>query len=198
MDMKTKLIEQLIADNNGIVKTSEILAAGISKEFFYQYAEKAGLERAAHGIYVSPDAWPDKMYLLGVQFPKAVFSHETALYLHDLAEKEPMKLTVTVPAKYNNQLLVKKNVNVIYVKTGWYDMGITTAVTPAGHPVKVYDMERTICDVIRRRPEMDIAVFTYAVKQYARHRKKDISTLMSYAEKMHIEQQAREIMEVLL
>ena len=47
-------------------------------------------------------------------------------------------------------------------------MGITEAVTPAGHTVKVYDRERTICDIIRKRSEMDIAVFTYAVQQYTR------------------------------
>lgn len=41
--------------------------------------------------------------------------------------------------------------------------------------------------IIRRRSDMDIAVFTYAVRQYTRQRKKDIPLLMSYAETMHIE-----------
>ena len=59
-------------------------------------------------------------------------------------------------------------------------------------------MERTICDIIRKRSEMDIAVFTYAVQQYARRKKKDIPTLMEYAGAMHIERQVREIMGVLL
>lgn len=196
--MKQKLIKKMLAENNGILKTADVVAAGISKEYFYQYAKKTGLEKAAHGIYLSPDAWPDEMYLLQAQFPKAIYSHETALYLHDLAEKEPMPLTVTVAAKYHNPLLMARGVTIVYVKNEWYNMGISEAVTPGGHTVRVYDMERTICDIIRKRSEMDIAVFTYAVQQYARQKKKDIPTLMEYAGAMHIERQAREIMGVLL
>ena len=196
--MKSELIEQLLADNNGFLKTSDVVSAGISKECFYQFAQKKGLEKAAHGIYVLPDAWPDEMYLVGTQFPKAVFSHETALYLHDLSEKEPIPLTVTVPAKYNNPLLAQKSVNIVYVKPEWYGLGISEAVTPGGHTVKVYDRERTICDIIRRRSEMDIAIFAYAVQQYARGWEKDLPKLMDYAVKMHIERRVREIMEVLL
>lgn len=188
----------MLEENNGILKTADVIAAGISKEYFYQYAKKTGLERAAHGVYISPNAWPDEMYLLQAQFPKAVFSHETALYLHDLAEKEPMPLTVTVAAKYNNPSLMARSITIVYVKKEWYEMGISEAVTPGGHTVTVYDVERTICDIIRKRSDMDIAVFTYAVQQYARRKKKDIPTLMKYAGTMHIERQAREIMGVLL
>lgn len=192
------MIEKMLEENNGILKTADVIAAGISKEYFYQYAKKTGLERAAHGVYISPNAWPDEMYLLQAQFPKAVFSHETALYLHDLAEKEPMPLTVTVAAKYNNPSLMARSITIVYVKKEWYEMGISEAVTPGGHTVTVYDVERTICDIIRKRSDMDIAVFTYAVQQYARRKKKDIPTLMKYAGTMHIERQAREIMGVLL
>jgi len=196
--LKQKQIEKMLEENNGILKTADVVAAGISKEYFYQYVKKAGLERAAHGVYISPDAWPDEMYLLQAQFPKTVFSHETALYLHDLAEKEPMPLTVTVAAKYNNPLLMARDVTIVYVKNEWYDMGISEAVTPGGHTVRVYDMERTICDIIRKRSDMDSAVFTYAVQQYARRKKKNLPKLMNYAGTMHIERQAREIMGVLL
>lgn len=188
----------MLTEKNGILKTADVVAAGISKECFYQYAKKAGLEKAAQGIYISPDAWIDEMYLLQAQAPKAVFSHETALYLHDLAEREPMPLTVTVAANYNNPLLAKKGVRVVYVKAAWYGMGIGEAVTSGRHTVRVYDRERTICDIIRRRSEMDIATFTYAVQQYARSRKKDLPKLMEYAKAMRIERQTGEIMGVLL
>lgn len=198
MILREQRIKQILAENDGILKTADVIAAGISKEYFYRYIKAAGLEKVAHGIYISPDTWPDDMYLLGEQFPKAVFSHETALYLHDLAEKEPIPLTVTVPAKYNNSLLLKKGINIIYAKAQWYDMGIDKALTPAGHTIKVYDKERTICDIIRRRSKMDVAVFTYAVQQYARQKKKDLPLLIDYAVAMRIERQVREILEVLL
>lgn len=157
------MIEILLAENNGILKTADVFTAGISKETFYNYVKRAGLEKAAHGIYLSPTAWADEMYLLQAQIPKAVYSHETALYLHDLAEMEPTPFTVTVPANYNSSTLAKKGVKIVYVKREWHTLGICQMLSPARHSIVVYDMERTICDIIRKRSEMDISAFNYAI-----------------------------------
>ena len=59
------------------------------------------LEQAAHGVYVSPDTWTDAMYLLHLRCGQAVFSHETALFFHDLTDREPLKYTITVRTGYN-------------------------------------------------------------------------------------------------
>lgn len=195
--MKEKMIEKMLSENIGVLKTSEVVAAGISKEYFYQYAKRVGLVKAAHGIFISPDTWPDEMYLLQAQLPQVVYSHETALYLHGLEEKEPLPLTVTVDANYNSQTLAKKGVHVIYVKKEWYELGLCDMTSPGGHRVVAYDMERTICDIIRKRSEMDAAVFNYALIEYMRHKEKNLPRLMAYAEKMRLEKRIREIMGVL-
>ena len=57
-------LDLLFQQNNGIVKTAQVLEIGISKSTFYAYAKQHGVEQAAHGVYVSPDAWTDAMYLL--------------------------------------------------------------------------------------------------------------------------------------
>ncbi len=195
--MKRQIIEKMLAENHGILKTADVVAAGISKDYFYEYVKSAGLEKAAHGIYISPATWPDEMYLLQTQIPKAVYSHETALYLHDLAEKEPVPLTVTVAAKYNNPALAEKGVKVVYVKKEWHEMGVCEMASPGGHKLIVYDMERTICDIVRKRSEMDIAAFNYAVKEYMKRKDKNLSRLMAYAGKMRLEKKIRETMGVL-
>lgn len=46
----------------------------------YAYAKQRGVEQVAHGVYVSPDAWTDAMYLLHLRCAQAVFSHESALF----------------------------------------------------------------------------------------------------------------------
>lgn len=191
-------INEMLAKNNGIVKTSDIVAAGIPKECFYKYAKKAGLEKVAYGIFISSDAWVDEMYLLQTQIPQVVFSHETALYLHGLAEKEPVPLTVTVDAKYNNPALAEKGIRVVYVKKEWRGLGQCTVTSPGGHSIVAYDKERTICDIIRKRSEMDAAVFNYAIVEYMKRKDKQLPRLMEYAEKMRLEKRIRETMGVLL
>ena len=187
----------MLAENHGILKTADVIAAGVSKDFFYEYVKKSGLEKVAHGIYISSDAWPDEMYLLQAQIPKAIYSHETALYLYNLAEKEPMPLTVTVAAKYNNPMLTEKGIRVVYVKKEWYEIGVCEITSLGGHQIAVYDMERTICDIIRRQSEMDVAVFNHALVEYMKRKDKKLSRLMAYAAKMRLEKKIRETMGVL-
>ena len=123
------------------------------RNFFYKYVKGAGLEKgSAHGVYnLSPAAWADEMYLLQAQIPKAIYSHETALYLHDLAEMEPTPLTVTVSPNITVRCLQKKSVRIVYVKKEWHALGVCSVLSPGGHLLNVYDIERTICDVIRKK-----------------------------------------------
>lgn len=197
-DLKRDLLEKMLQDNQGILQTAEVVAAGISKEYFYQYAKAFGLEKIAHGIYMSSEAWRDEMYLLQLQFSKAIFSYETALYLHDLSEMEPMPLSVTVAAGYNPAGLKKQGIKVYKVKQDWYELGVCRKESPGGHLVRLYDMERTICDLIRRRSEIEVSVFKYALNQYSRQKNKNLDRLGIYAQAMRMEKQVRNYMEVLL
>ena len=74
-----ELMDQMLIMQDGMLRTSQVIAAGISKPMFYDYVRSRDLERIAHGIYISKDSWVDAMYLLHLRFEQAVFSHETAL-----------------------------------------------------------------------------------------------------------------------
>ena len=185
-------------EHGGTIQTFQVLEAGISKPVFYAYAKEKGLEQAAHGIYVSPDTWTDAMYLLHLRCGQAVFSHETALLFHDLTDREPLRYSVTVKTGYNPSRLREDGVQVYTVKKELHEVGMTTGQTPFGHTVPVYDMERTICDLIRSRSRIEIQVFQSALKQYARRRDKNLRTLMQYAAMFHVEKMLRQYLEVLL
>lgn len=195
--MKKEMIEKLLRENEGIIKVAQVTAAGISRDTFYRYAREMKLDQMARGIYISLDAWADELYLMQLQIPKGIYSHETALYLHGLAEKEPMPFTVTVPSHYNSAMLKKKHLEIVYVKKEWYELGVCQMPTMMGHQVLAYDMERTVCDVIRKRRHMDIAVSNYALVEYMHSREKNLNRLVKYAKIMGIEKKLKEVMGVL-
>lgn len=190
-------LKNMMEQSNGILKTSEAMDAGFSKFAFYDFVKKSHLEKIAQGIYAMPDVWIDEMYLLQSRFPKVIFSHDTALYLHDMSEMEPMPLTVTVPANYNTAALLEQ-AKVFYVKNTWYDIGVCEVSSPDGFPVRAYDRERTVCDIIRKQNDMDSAVFNYALRQYVRNKDKDYVKLMRYAKIFRMESRIRTVMGVLL
>ena len=192
-------LDQLLETQDGMLRTAQVVSAGISKPVFYDYVHSRELERVAHGIYLSKDAWVDAMYLLHLRVEQAVFSHETALFFHDLTDREPLEYTVTVKTGYNPSKLKAEGVQVFTIKAELHGVGLTTAQTPIlGHTVPVYDLERTICDLLRSRNNMEMQTFQGALKMYARRKDKDLRTLMRYAGMFRVEKILRQYLEVLL
>ncbi len=195
---KSELIEKIVNENNGIFRLEDAIHAGISKTYVLDFIKKNNYEQVARGIYLSPDAWEDGMYILQMRYKGAVFSHETALYLLEMANREPMQYTVTMKWGYNPTNLTKQGVKVYTVKKEWYYLGVTQARTPMGHTVRVYDAERTLCDVFRGNNQIEIQDKQTAIREYVARRKKDIPRLMEYAKIFKIEKMIKQYLEVLL
>ena len=77
-------------------------------------------------------------------------------------------------------------------------MGKTTLPTLAGNNVPVYDLERTICDIIRSRNKLGTETFLAALKLYAASPKKDLNKLNLYAKQLRVSTVLRWYLEVLL
>ena len=84
------------------------------------------------------------------------------------------------------------------VKKNLHEIGITTMQTSFGHSAPVYDMERTICDLLCSRKNIEMQVFQGALKQYAKRKDKNLRMLMKYADIFHVEKILRPYLEVLL
>lgn len=200
MDVLTKSeqMKKLIENRNGYLLSKEVAELGISKTFLAEFVSKYGLERVAQGIYMSADTWLDELYVLCLKNAKVIFSHETALQIHEFTEREPNAIYVSVPYTYNAKHLRDKGILVHQCKDYLYELGVTETVTKYGNIVKVYDMERTICDMVKFRSKKDPQVFLYALKEYSKSKQKNIGKLMRYADRLGVENEVRTYMEVLL
>ena len=193
-----ELLDKLVEKGNGYLQTFQVLEKGISKPTLADYVNKRNMERVAQGVYLAEDAWKDELYILHLSNSRIIFSHETALFLHGLMEREPKDISVTVRAGYNATHLRKKGIRVYQVKPEIEELGITDIQTNFGNIIRAYDMERTICDVIRYKEAMDVQVFQYAMKEYMGSANKNLNHLMTYAKKLHIESAIRTYTEVML
>ena len=191
-------LDRLLTEHDGMLQTAQVIASGIVKPIFYEYVKEKNLQQVAHGIYVSEDAWVDAMFLLHLRCNQAVFSHESALFFHDLTDREPSKYSVTVRRGYSPTRLKAEGLSVYTMKPELFDVGLSSGQTPFGHTVPVYDMERTICDLLRSRSRIEIQTFQGALKAYARRKDKNLRALMQYAGMFKAEKILRQYLEVLL
>ena len=191
-------LQSVLAKNGGTVTTAQANAAGVSNERLRLLVKSGALERAAFGVYVLPAEFVDRMYVAQLQRPKIIYSHETALFLHDLTNRDPLSYSVTVPTGYNAARLRRDGFTVFTIKRELHELGTTKLTTMFGHTVTAYGLERTICDCLRSRNQMDLAVVTDAVKRYSGRKDKNLNMLMRMAETFQVAKPLRSYMEVLL
>lgn len=197
MSYTTQLLE-LIAKQDGLVLTRDAEAAGIPRHYLTLLAREGLIERVSHGIYVTPEAFEDDLYMLQARNPLLIFSHETALYLHDLTDRDPLTYSVTVPTGYHNQLLTDNGLRVYTVKKEWHTLGVTKTTTASGRPIRLYNAERTLCDLFRQRNKVDADLLNDSMKRYLTRKDKNVPQLLRYAEQFRVSSPVRTVVEILL
>lgn len=197
MAYKTQLLD-LINKQDGLVLTSDVEALGIPRHYLTALAREGVIERVSHGVYMTPDTFEDDLYMLQARSPKLIFSHEMALYLHDLTDRDPIAYAVTVPLGYHSQLLNDNGVQVYSVKKEWHELGVTETTTIHGRPIRLYDVERTLCDLFRQRNKGDAALLNDAMKRYLARKEKNVPQLLRYAEQFRVSSPVRQYVEILL
>lgn len=156
------------------------------------------LERVTRGVYFDPsyDNY-DELYFFQLQYKVCIYSYHTALYIHGLTERLPFINEVTVYQGYNTGR-IKDKVIPHQVKKEWYEVGVVEAKTEIGNKVIVYDMERTLCDIVRDRNNQDPEIFSKAWNFYLKKDNKDIWKLRKYSNIFGISKQIEEILEVIV
>lgn len=191
-------LEKLVNENGGLIRTRDAEAAGIPRKYISMMARMGKLERLSRGIYLSPNAFEDRLFRLQLRCSNGVYSHETALYLHDLSDREPQISMMTVPSGYNARHLAGEPIKLFYIHRELLDLGKETANTSFGRTVYCYNRERALCDLLRSRSQMDPALLNAAFKLYLRGSEKNLSLLFDYAARLGVQKFARSYLEVLL
>ncbi len=192
------IIMQMVKPNRGIVTTTQVTEAGIPRRCLGTMVRSGMLLKVDRGIYTLPETWEDELFFLQYRFSKGIFSHESALYLHVMADRTPLRYTMTFPFGYNTGNVKNRGVVAKLSTKETYTLGIMTLSSPSGNPIQVYNIERTLCDIVKARHKADIQVVNQAMKMYARSRTKDIGKLMDYADILRVKPKILTYMEILL
>lgn len=115
-----------------------------------------------------------------------------------MTDRTPHRYTMTFPYGYNPSRVKKQGVTAKVATTELYELGIITVTSPCGNPLKVYDIERTLCDIVRGKNANDVQLVNQAMKMYAAYKSKDISKLVNYSKKLRVKPKVLRYMEVLL
>ena len=169
---ETDMILQMAQENNGTITTAMVTEAGISRGNLKYLTDTGKLERSGRGVYVLPEIWEDELFAVQNRFKRGIFSCDTALFLWNMTDRTPNKFCMTFPA--------------------------TETKTPAHNTVRVYNRERTLCDILKKSNQIDIQLITQAFKEYTTLPDKNIALLSDYSKLFRVSEKVRSYLEVLL
>lgn len=198
MDQIWVRIKEVAETNNGFIKTAQVEELGISRPMLRKYTDAGKLEQVRKGLYILADDMADEYALLQARSKAAIFSYGTALFLWGLSDRAPHNYDITLPRGANIVLLKRDNPNLRchYVQPELYEIGITETTSPQGATVRLYDRERCICDLIRNKNQVDMQLYSQAIKDYFK-KKPNNRKLLKYGRIFGIEDKIRTYMEVL-
>ena len=153
---------------NGIITAAQLTKAGLHRGYLHDFVESGELYRFGR-----------------------------ALYLLGYSDRTPARYTMTFPKGYNALSLKQEELIVKRVIPEKYDFGIIEIQSPSGNPIRVYDLERTLCDILRGSGS-DVQIVGEAMKRYAASKDKNIHKLMQYADQLRVKPKVLRYMEVLL
>lgn len=191
-------LKKLIEKQHGTILSADLDRNEIPRVYLQKMLAEGQLERVARGVYVSIDSIEDEMYFMQTKYPKLIYSHETALYLHGLSDRAPFQYSASVPSGYKVVGTVADRFKIYYVKKELHEQGVETVKSAHGNPIRTYILERTICDLIRSRNRIDVQILNDALKRFVKIKSADYSILMDHAKKLRVETVLKNYLEALL
>ncbi len=182
---------------NGYLNTKDVVNNNIPRTYLTKLVKETKIERVSRGVYTKKNVLADEFVILQSKSKNAIYSNATALYLYGFSNRIPIKYDITINNGYNGSLQKNSNVNLFYTKKDLLDLGVTNYKLDSGNIIKVYDLERTICDIIKNKKKIDAEIFNKTIREYFYSKNKNTLKLYEYAKKMNIYDKVRDTFEVL-
>ena len=191
---KIEKIKEIVEKNKGILYVKDLEKYNIHRQYLKKLEEIGYLRKVARGLYVKQDREVNEFFVIGQRYESGIYSHNTALYFYNLTDRTPLKLDMTFPS---NIRIKNDIIRSHYIKDENYLLGLTNMELKDGTSIKIYNLERTICDIIRDKNKIDPQIFNTAMKGYSKINNKDFYLLSKYAKELKIQNKLQQYMEVL-
>ncbi|MPN48513.1 hypothetical protein SDC9_196121 [bioreactor metagenome] len=129
--------------------------------------------------------------------PNGVLCLTSALAYYDLTTYNPWQYEIAIERSKKVTLADYPPIKLVYFSSKQLELGIIE-VDIDGHTVRIYDLEKTICDCVRYRNKIGIDIVKEGIKEYLKRKDKDLNKLMKYAEVCRVQKIIKEYLEVLI
>jgi predicted transcriptional regulator of viral defense system len=165
MKLNKNHIALLAEQHGGLFKAADLIAAGLSFKQIRQLVASGDLEKLGQGIYRATSHPYDERLEIARRIPNGVFCLYSACFLHQLSDFVSSEQHLAVPKKSRYVLPKYPPVKLYYWETTAFQLGICDFPADKG-TLRVYNPEKTVCDMLRLREKAGLDIVKEVVKNY--------------------------------
>jgi len=183
-------VTKLFREGNGYRNAAQLKDAKVTTVQIKELVSKGILERVSHGHYWLIDEEKGKpknfeMLEACMVNPRAVICADSACYYHGLIDKAPEKLSVATLKTDRSKMQLNFPVTRHYYSDLAFDQDLEVVETPYGQ-IRIYALERSVCDTIRFRADIGIEMVENIVRNYMKLENRQMERLLAYADAMRV------------
>ena len=190
------LPEKLTENTNGYFSLKTAAEFGITRWQLQKLLRNGEIQKVSYGLYALKNVIPDELFITQLLSPRAIFSHESALFFNGYSDQVPFRYTISVPHGYISKNL-SEQYDVRHVAKESAEEGIKIIKSELGNDLRVYSIERTLCELLHKPSDLDKERFIPAIQKYLRSKNKDILTLMHFAKIFRVEKRLLPYLEAI-
>lgn len=192
-------VNKLFEEGHGYVSTRKLLQNHITTIQIRTLLDQGKIEKISHGNYwskMSKKRKPKhyKMVEACLTNRRAVICALSACYYHGLIDWEPDVLYVATARNDRSGMQLNFPVSRHYFSISSFEDNIVNART-GGTDIRVYDIDRSVCDCIRLEREIGKEKVQMVVDCYKKDKRRRPDRLLAYASRMRFGKIARQYLE---
>lgn len=197
MDNKKKILDR-VKENKGYITSKELKEMKINRFYLSELKKEGKLEMIKRGVYKNAFYVSENEFLeISKLVPNGVLCLETAIDYYNLSTNVSDVYQVAIPLKSKIKIPDYPPIKIMYFSDKNYSLGKVN-IKINGINVKIYDLEKTVCDITRYRNKLGMSLFSEVLKEYLKRKDRDLTKLMNYAKDTNTYKILKGYLEVLI
>lgn len=146
---------------------------------------KGNVVRLRNGIYALPDEMAKTMIDVETIVPGGILCMYSAWAYYELTTKLPPDICIAIEKKRKVTLPAYPPISLYYWSQSTLEIGVVQHEID-GYKIKIYDLEKSVCDAVKFRNKIGIDVSSEIMKNYLKRPDKNLTRLNEYAKRMRV------------
>ena len=173
-----EILGDIFKDYDYVMTTAQLSSVKLYYRDIQRMLNEGLIEKIKRGYYHWIESYgKDEIVIINRLFPDGVLCMDTALFYYKYSDRNPAEWHITIDKNTSRQRtqIEYPLIKAYRVESELLPLGETEGKIDS-QKVRIYDRDRTICDVMRNMNKMDKEIFSTAIQGYVKDPKKNISS----------------------